>query len=387
MMDGELNIRATGEPDLAGLVDQARAGSSATMAQSRTLPPGAYISREFFDLEMAKIFRKDWICVGHVSQVADIGDYFTVDLFGELLVVVRGTDRIRVMSRVCLHRWAPVASGAGNAKLFSCPFHKWGYGLDGQLLGAPFMEQAANFDPKTCTLPEVRSEIIEPLGLIFISFSDSVGSISERLSGLIEHLAPANLKDMVVVDTRETENDYNWKILIETFMECYHHIGAHRDTLEPNFPARLSYVEDEKHGWSLCHSPLREDLVEEAYSDDEKRPFSLYNIYPTLLMGSGMDLSRSDRINFITVIPVGPNKVISKRHTLVARSLIGTDSLEQRLQAQKDRGAKINKEDNEVNDMQQIGAASSFAPVGRLSHLEGSVWHLAEYVRKRLAAN
>ena len=82
------------------------------------------------------VFKKDWLCVGHVSQVAKIGDYFTLELFGEPLVVVRGPDRIRVLSRVCLHRWAPVAEGAGNVKLFSCPFHRWAYGLDGQLVTA-----------------------------------------------------------------------------------------------------------------------------------------------------------------------------------------------------------------------------------------------------------
>ena len=61
--------------------------------------------------------------------------------------------------------------------------------------------------------------------------------------------------------------------------------------------------------------------------------------------------------------------------------------LSEKLEKQRERGAKINKEDNDVNDMQQMGASSMFAPIGRLSHLEGSVWHLAEYIRGRLAAN
>jgi hypothetical protein len=106
-----------------------------------------------------------------------------------------------------------------------------------------------------------------------------------------------------------------------------------------------------------------------------------------MLMGSSMDVERSDRLGFITITPVGPNRVISKRHTLVRRDAIGTTELAEMLERQRERGAKINKEDNEVNDMQQLGASSMFAPVGRLSHLEGSVWHLAEYVRQRLAAN
>ena len=388
-MDGDLELRQPGrkQADLDTLIRETLAEASADVAHSRTLPPAAYTAQAFFDLEVERVFKKDWLCVGHVSQVAKIGDYFTLELFGEPLVVVRGPDRIRVLSRVCLHRWAPIVSGEGNAKIFSCPFHKWGYGLDGQLLGAPFMEQAAEFAPKECRLPELRSEIVEPLGLIFVTFSDQIPSIGDRLQDLCERLEPVGMRDMVVVQTRVTENDYNWKILIETFMECYHHIGAHRETLEPNFPARLSWCEAGKPGWSICHSPLREEIVHEAYMDDEKRPFSLYLVYPLMLMGSALDLVQNDRLNFMTITPIGPNRVLSKRHTLARPEAVGTPELEAVLQRQRERGAKVNAEDNAVNEMQQVGAASIFARTGRLSHLEGSVWHLAEYVRSRLAAN
>jgi phenylpropionate dioxygenase-like ring-hydroxylating dioxygenase large terminal subunit len=98
-------------------------GGGRTVETSETLPPAVYNSPEFFELEMERIFRSDWLCVGHVSQIPAVGDYFSLTVFGEPLVVVRGKDRIRVMSRVCLHRWAPVVEGEGNTKVFSCPFH------------------------------------------------------------------------------------------------------------------------------------------------------------------------------------------------------------------------------------------------------------------------
>jgi phenylpropionate dioxygenase-like ring-hydroxylating dioxygenase large terminal subunit len=322
-----------------------------------------------------------------VSQVANVGDYFTLEMFGEPLVVVRG----RTGSACC--RACACIAGRRSWPARAMPGSSPARSTNGATRSTasswvrPSWSRRRDSSPKECRLPEIRSEIVEPLGLIFITFSEQPSSISDRLKDLSEHMAPANMADMVVCQTREIENTYNWKILIETFMECYHHIGAHRDTLEPNFPARLSYVEDAKQGWSLCHSPLREDIVHEAYMDDEKRPFSLYLVYPLMLMGSSMDVERSDRLGFITITPVGPNRVISKRHTLVRRDAIGTTELAEMLERQRERGAKINKEDNEVNDMQQLGASSMFAPVGRLSHLEGSVWHLAEYVRQRLAAN
>ncbi len=251
---------------LASLVQRVLAGSNQTVATSETLPPAVYTSQAFFDLEVEKIFKKEWLCVGHVSQVANVGDYFAVDLFGEPLVVVRGKDRVRVMSRVCLHRWAPIVSGAGNTKVFSCPFHKWGYGLDGQLLGVPFMDKAAEFDPKECRLPEIRSEIVEDLGFIFVTFSDTAESISERLEDLCVRLKNWQVNELVAVEPSELDAAFNWKIQIETGMECLHHFAAHPETFEVNFPTRLSWCEDSKRGWTICHSPARPEAPEEVHT-------------------------------------------------------------------------------------------------------------------------
>jgi phenylpropionate dioxygenase-like ring-hydroxylating dioxygenase large terminal subunit len=218
------------DDELAALVSEALAGSSARVEEAQTLPPQAYMSQDFFDLEVEKIFKKDWICVGHVSQVANVGDYFTLELFGEPLVIVRGEDRVRTLSSVCLHRWAPVVEGAGNARIFSCPFHKWGYALDGRLLGAPFMDQAEGFVAKECKLPEFRTEIVDELGLIFMTFDDTIDPIGERLESLIQRVRDEgwDLKNQVIVETVDQDNKYNWKIQVETYMECYHHIGAHQ---------------------------------------------------------------------------------------------------------------------------------------------------------------
>src|ERR1700743_451404 len=135
------------------------------------------------------------------------------------------------------------------------------------------MEQAAGFTPKDCRLPEIRSEIVEPLGLIFITFSDQASPIGERLQDFIARYANWRFADLVAVRLREddpqkdpwTRNNFNWKVQIETFMECYHHIGAHPETFEIAQPARLSSCEEGKPGWTICHSPYRDDAPESAY--------------------------------------------------------------------------------------------------------------------------
>jgi len=376
------------ERPLAEIVQAVLAGSGQTIAEAETLPREAYTSQAFFDLEVEKIFRKDWLCVGHIAQIPNVGDYFTVDVLNELLVVVRGPDRVRVLSRICLHRWAPVATGQGNTRLFSCPFHKWAYALDGQLLGAPLMESASGFEPKSCRLPEIRSEIVG--GVIYITFDNAAYSISERLADLTEHLAPYGMEDLVVGWQVEYVCNFNWKIAVETFMECYHHIGAHRETAEPLYPARLTHVDDSRAGWTIAWEHLRPDVPTEQalangmppfahLTESELRDDSLILAYPLTLYAV-----TPARIGVVGLIPVSPQKTIWRRNMLVPRTTAELpDFAEQvaRAQAFNDR---IVGEDLAVNDMQQIGALSPLARPGRLSDLEKVVWQLADFVRDRV---
>ncbi len=59
---------------------------------SYTLPAWTYDNAEFFDLERKHIFMRTWQLVCHVSEVAEPGDYATLDLSGERAFVIRGQD-------------------------------------------------------------------------------------------------------------------------------------------------------------------------------------------------------------------------------------------------------------------------------------------------------
>jgi phenylpropionate dioxygenase-like ring-hydroxylating dioxygenase large terminal subunit len=86
----------------------------------RGLPPACYTSPEFYALEMERIFRRDWLCVGRADELSDPGDYLSLDLLGEPLVMVRDASReVRVLSRICRHRAMPVVSGAGHTRALS----------------------------------------------------------------------------------------------------------------------------------------------------------------------------------------------------------------------------------------------------------------------------
>jgi phenylpropionate dioxygenase-like ring-hydroxylating dioxygenase large terminal subunit len=386
--------------ELDSIIREMLDGAGQTVETSTTLPPATYTSQAFFDFEVENIFKKDWICVGHVSQVSKIGDYFTIDLFGEMLVVVRAKDGIHVLSRVCRHRWAPVVEGEGNAVGFSCPMHGWSYALDGRLVAAPFMDKAAAFDLKDCRLPEIRSEIVEPLGLIFINFSNTGDSISERIDDLCTLLANYRMNELVYVRSdgrflpvdKADDGPWNWKIMFSQGMECYHHFRAHPTTFAVTHPTQLSWCEESpKKGWTACYSPAADDNHEftqilpffPGLSEEQKKnTLCLYHIYPLTQL-----IVFPNRIRIKLAIPRAPDCTGRFSITLL-RPEVATqvDLVKKAFATMKDYAQVVEKEDEDMRVVQQFGVRSSLAATGRLSHLEATVWHLADYVRRCTAA-
>jgi len=387
-MDGSTLIPGESTPGggIDALLNAVLAGGNQPLARAATLPPEAYTSDAFFRLEAERIFRKQWLVIGHVSQLAKPGDYFTLDLLGEMLVVVRAADRIRALSRICLHRWAPLVNGSGNVRRFSCPFHKWAYGLDGRLLGAPLMEQA-EFDPRSCRLPEYRTEIVD--GFIYLDFSGTAEPLAPQLAELSGVLARSAPQDWVIGSTLEYDCAINWKIVVETFMECYHHIAAHPETFERAYPARLTYVEDGRRAWTVGHAPARADLPDAQVAAgfpplgdltaQERHEFRLYLVYPYQLFNV-----LPDRTFWFCLQPDGPARTRFQAHILVHRDALAQADYQQKMAAERDFLVVVNDEDIAVNVMQQRGAATRSAVPGRFSHLEKALWQLADYVRERL---
>ena len=203
---------------------------------SISLPPACYTSPQFFELEREKIFQRDWLCVGRAPDIPKTGDYLAFDIPGYALMVVRQSDGgVRAFSRVCRHRGAPVcAPGHGRAKLFVCPYHRWTYGLDGRLRGAPTMRANPSFDAETTGLPEYAVELWQ--GFIFVTLCPAATSLSSALASVADRIAARHVTDLESAFSVTEEWDVNWKVAFENSCETYHHMGGHPSTLEPLFP-------------------------------------------------------------------------------------------------------------------------------------------------------
>ena len=250
-------MRHTLEPDLDTLLASLGGYLDRTPERMRTLEPGHYTSEAFFECEVERIWKKEWINVGHVAEVRKPGDFFTVELLGEPMMIVRGKDmEIRTLSTVCRHRYMLVVEpgASGSTSRFQCPYHRWTYGLDGQLQHALHMEKSIDFDPNSICLPQFRTEIWN--NLVWVNLDDDAAPLAPKVEALDKAFAAYRVpKDWVIANPYDKIWPGNWKNFNENNMEGYHHMGLHEETLETYTPTRgttnITYGE----GWTHYQTP------------------------------------------------------------------------------------------------------------------------------------
>ena len=109
--------------------------------------------------------------VGHQSQIAGNGDYFTSEVAGESLIIVRDkSGEVHGFYNVCRHRGTRLCEDqSGHSSAIQCPYHAWTYGLDGRLIGAPHMDDVPGFDKAEHSLHAVNLALWE--GFIFVNLA------------------------------------------------------------------------------------------------------------------------------------------------------------------------------------------------------------------------
>ena len=207
------------------------------LAHASTLPAPLYFAPATFDEEKTRLFSTTWQLVGHTRQAANPGDYFTFDLAGEPLLIVRGDDgQVRGFYNVCRHRAGNPASGCGTRKLFRCGYHGWTYKLDGKLLVTPEFDGVEDFDPADFGLTEVRLGIW--FNLIFVNLDADADPLEDALGQLPVQAERFDFCNMKFSSGRTYDMKCNWKTYIDNYLEGYHVPSVH-----PGLNREISYSE------------------------------------------------------------------------------------------------------------------------------------------------
>lgn len=350
--------------------------------EARAMPAEFYTSTDFLSLEKENVLRREWMCIGHVGEVSNTGDFYTTELLDEQLLVTRDTnDIVRVLSNVCRHRGNQVAEGSGNSQRFVCQYHTWSYDNTGALLSAPLIKNTPSFDKSKCALPEFASEIWN--GWIFVNLDGQAKPLAPRLTGLQRIVNNYHPEERFLNFIEEDTWNCNWKCLFENFMEGYHLSTTHLETLHKITPTRLCKKMESGEGWTGYHAyydpdypprgPFHKDLT-----DDEKINSPMYGIYPNLVVGMATNFTL-----FMCLRPNGVDKVNIRWGVTGLENDPGAQKVKDYIHLCK----TFNAEDREKLEVLQVALKTRHFQGGPLApdDYEGSIWDFIQYMAKHLA--
>jgi len=192
-----------------------------------------YWSQDFLERERENLWMRVWQTVGRAEDIPNAGDWMEYKLFDQSYVVVRGKDgTIRGFVNACRHRGNAFCEGKGNSARFTCPYHNWSYGLDGQCLSVARPDFDGTIEEFTGAAKEELGLVQVPVdvfgGFIFLNPDPACAPLQEFLGEAGEFLAAYRCEEMVAYGLNVKETiECNWKVVMDAFQEGYHIQGVH----------------------------------------------------------------------------------------------------------------------------------------------------------------
>ena len=197
------------------------------------LPRAFYHDPALYQQELDRIWRQGWVFTAHCCELPRPGDYVTLELDADPVIVVRGDDgAIRAFHNVCTHRGTLLCEGSsGHARAIVCPYHQWTFSLRGDLLSCRGMHEGIDRD--ALGLRTLHVETLE--GLIFVSFAERPPDFEPARRLMAPLARPQGLERARVAAMRDYTVAANWKLVWENNRECYHCNVNHPEYIRSNF--------------------------------------------------------------------------------------------------------------------------------------------------------
>jgi carnitine monooxygenase subunit len=293
------------------------AAQTADPQSGYSLPGWVYHDPDFFAVEMERVIRPSWQVVCHVSDIPGAGDWHSLELLGESVIVMRGDDdAVRAFHNVCRHRASRLVDGAaGCAKKLVCPYHGWTYEKDGRLTGVPNKADYSGLDISALGLVAVQCEIWQ--GFIFIRLTGDGPSVADMMAPYEDMIAPYRLPEMrafgrVTLRPRTV----NWKNVADNYSDALHIPVAHPGLTR--LFGRGYGIEATEHVdrmWGDLIDRPSANISERAYQkflprvdhlpEAAQRHWLYFKLWPNV----AFDIY-PDQVDFMQFIPVSPTQTI-----------------------------------------------------------------------------
>jgi phenylpropionate dioxygenase-like ring-hydroxylating dioxygenase large terminal subunit len=378
--------------------------ASRPLEEAQAMPAEFFTNEALYELELERVFHKEWLCVGRQEEIKEPGSWLTANIAGEPVVVVRGDDgTIRALSRVCPHRFMDVLAeekaDRGKCEGFVCPYHSWAFDFEGKLSGAPLMSRNSLYEREkdSIHLPSFKVELWK--GFIFVNLDKDAEPLAPRLADMDELIGQYRLEEWHLVDRVDwPESPSNWKLCMDNSRENYHSQGLHRKTVEFLWPSHMAGADTtESRYWYAQHmhcSPEAAIGEEDGHylnplvlppldglSAFDRSQYLLAGVYPSMFVAAGPDL-----LFYATWRPTGPTSHKFELQVCVHESNLDRPDLDKIVAENHEWLVEIQSEDawalTAVQEM--LNSRKGALDGGPLSYLERPIWQFQRYMAEKL---
>jgi len=351
-----------------------------------SLPGWLYFDLEFFEAEKNAFLRAAPQVVCHESEIAEPGEWRSLEYLDESVIVIRGDDRtVRAFANVCRHRGSRLVDGTGGcARVLTCPYHAWSYARDGRLVGVPHRSEYPGLRTEDHGLVPVALEKWH--GFLFVTLEPGAPSVAEMMAPYADEVALYKFEELRAIGRVTLRpRPLNWKTIADNYSD-HLHIAVGHPGLTRLF-GRNYRIEAREHV-----DRMEGDLVETESTNPSERTYQRYLpavdhlppshrrkwLYFKLFPNVAFDIY-PDQVDFMQFLPV------SARETVIREISYALPDERREMKAARYLNWRINRrvnaEDTELITRVQLGMQSASYEAGPLGKSEVCLRSFAKKLR------
>ncbi|MGQ0589406.1 MAG: aromatic ring-hydroxylating oxygenase subunit alpha [Sphingosinicella sp.] len=352
-----------------------------------SLPGWVYHDPAYFRVEMARLIRPAWQIVCHASDIAEAGEWRSLEILGESVMVIRGADgAARAFANVCRHRGSRLVDGTGGcAKRLTCPYHGWTYAADGRLIGVPHKADYPGLDPSVHGLIPVELENWR--GFLFVRVEGGGPSVAEMLAPYEAEIGPHRFEELRALGRITLRpRDVNWKNIADNYSD-----GLHINVAHPGLTRLFGTGYGIEAGAHVDR--MWGDLLERPSTNPSERAYQHFLpegagrrwLYFKLWPNVAFDIY-PDQVDFMHFVPVGPTETLIREISYAVPDAKLPENGQREMTAARYLNWRINRRVNEedtalIRRVQQ-GMESNYYRPGPLGESEVCLRSFAAKLRR-----
>ena len=282
-----------------------------------SLPGWLYFDPEFFEAEKKAFLRAAPQVVCHASDIAEPGEWRSLDYLGESVIAIRGDDgKARAFANVCRHRGSRLVDGSGGcAKVLTCPYHAWSYARDGRLVGVPHRNEYPGLE--TDKLGLIALPLENWRGFLFVTLEPGAPSVAEMMAPYEEEVAPYRFEELRAIGRVTLRpRALNWKTIADNYSDGLHIPHGHPGLTR--LFGRNYRIEAQSHV-----DRMEGDMVEKESANASERAYQKYLppiaglpashqrkwLYYKLFPNVAFDIY-PDQVDFMQFLPVSATETV-----------------------------------------------------------------------------